>query len=48
MDYKFSNEFLQDIANILEICMEKNTNSISVEFEINGKTLGIDMTFNVK
>lgn len=43
----FSEGFLHDIASVLEYCMENNTDSIELEFEINGKKLNIDMTFSV-
>ena len=43
----FSDGFMQDIADLLELCMKDKTDSIGLTFEINGNVLDVDITFSV-
>ena len=47
MNKKFSKDFMNDIADLLELCMENNTNNIELNFNINGRELNIDITFSI-
>lgn len=47
-DMEFSEEFMHDIAKVMEQCANNNTDSCSVKFDINGKTLLVDFTFKIK
>ena len=47
MDKEFSNEFMQELANLLEYCAENKTDSLELHFNINGTELKVDMTFSV-
>lgn len=47
MDKKFSEGFLRDLGDVLELCMNGNTDSITLQFEVNGKQLHVDMTFYI-
>lgn len=48
MDKKFSEGFLRDLGDVLQLCMDGNTDSITLQFEVNGKQLTVDMTFYVE
>lgn len=48
MDKKFSEGFIRDLGNILQLCVDGNTDSITLKFEVNGKQLHVDMTFYVE
>lgn len=37
MDKKFSEGFMHDIADLLEICSGGNTDTIELSFDVNGK-----------
>ena len=43
----FSEGFMHDIADLLELCMKNQTDNIGLTFEINGKVLDLDITFSV-
>lgn len=47
-DKKFSEGFMYDIADLLELCMENHTDNIGLTFEINGKVLDLDITFSLR
>ena len=47
-EYEFSKDFMQDIVNIVDFCIANKTDSTTIEFDINGKTLVIDMNFSIK
>ena len=47
MDKKFSEGFMHDIADLLEICSEGNTDAIDLSFDVNGKKLNVEMIFSV-
>lgn len=48
MNKKFSDGFMLDMADLLEICMDNRTDSIDLDFDINGQRLNIEITFSVK
>ncbi len=48
MEHEFSDGFMQDIAFLLESCSENKASSTSLEFNIGGKELTIDMTFKIR
>lgn len=47
MDKEFSDGFMQDIAELLQVCLENKTDNIELYFNINGKTLKMDITFEI-
>jgi hypothetical protein len=47
-DKTFSEGFMHDIADLLELCMKNQTDNIGLTFEINGKVLDLDITFSVR
>ena len=47
-DREFSEGFIRDLGSILQLCADGNTDSITLQFEINGKQLHVDMTFYVE
>lgn len=47
-DKEFSEGFLHDLADVLQLCMDGNTDSITLQFEVNGRRLHVDMTFYVE
>lgn len=48
MDKEFSEGFMQDIADLLEFCLENKTDGMELCFDINGNALKIDITFEIK
>ena len=46
-DKEFSPEFKRDIAELLEKCMENETDSLSITMNCGEFDLDIDMTFRV-
>lgn len=48
MDKNFSNGFMQDIADLLEVCMENKTDNVDLNFDINGVHLGVNITFSIR
>lgn len=47
MDKKFSEGFMHDIADLLEMCRNRNTDNVELFFDINDKTLNVKMIFSV-
>lgn len=47
MNKEFSPEFQRDIADLLEVCMENQTDSITITMHYGKHDLDIDMTFRV-
>ena len=45
--FEFSNGFIQDMASLLEMCMENETDNLEVEFDFNGTKLNVDITFSI-
>lgn len=48
MDKEFSEGFMNDVADLLELCMKNNTDNIELNFNINGRELNMDITFSVR
>lgn len=48
MEHEFSHGFMQDIAFLLESCWENKASSTSLEFNIGGRELIIDIAFKIK
>lgn len=46
-DYEFSEEFIHNIAQILELCYEHNTDTAELSLNVNGKKLHIEITFSI-
>jgi hypothetical protein len=47
MDKEFSEGFMQDLADLLEFCMENKTDSMELDFNYGGKHLKVDITFSI-
>lgn len=47
MDKEFSEGFLYDVADLLEACMENETDNIDLIFDCNGTKLKMDITFSI-
>lgn len=47
MNKEFSPEFQHDIADLLEVCMENQTDSITITMNYGKHDLDIDMTFRI-
>lgn len=47
MDKEFSEGFMHDIADLLELCMKNKTDNVDLNFDIDDKTLGVNITFSV-
>lgn len=45
MEKKFSEGFMQDLGDLMKMCAEADTDNFTLKMDINGKTLGIDITF---
>ena len=48
MNKEFSEGFMQDIAELLELCADNEIDGVELDFNINGKTLTLDLTFSVR
>lgn len=48
MRKEFSIGFYHDLADILEMCKDNNTDNCDVEFKIQDKTLVVNFTFSIK
>lgn len=48
MTKEFSPEFQHYIAELLELCMENQTDSVTITMNYGDKDLDIDMTFRVR
>jgi len=47
MDKEFSKEFMQDLGDLLEYCAENNTDTLELDFDVNGKPLKVEITFSI-
>lgn len=47
-EYEFSKDFMQDVANILELCKENKTDSITIALDVGENVLIVDMSFRIK
>ena len=48
MDIEFSEEFIHDLADIMQYCSDNNVNDCELEFEVGEHTLVVDFTFSIK
>ena len=48
MNKKFSEGFMHDIVYLLGMCMEGNTDTVELDFDINGNQLHVEIIFSVK
>lgn len=44
---EFSEGFLHDIADLLEMCVENGTDNLEVQIPINGQQLNIEICFSI-
>ena len=47
MNREFSEGFMNDIAYLMQMCLENKTDNVDLTFEIDGCTLGVNITFSV-
>lgn len=47
MDKKFSEGFMLDMADLMEVCMKGKTDTVELDFDINGEQLNVEITFSV-
>ena len=48
MEKEFSEGFMQDLADLLQYCMENKTDSVELGFDYRKSHLQVDITFSVK
>lgn len=48
MNKEFSEGFMHDIADLLKMCSDNNTDNMELEFDIGGKTLNVNITFSIQ
>lgn len=48
MNKNFSEGFIHDMADLMQLCVDNNTDNLAIELDINGKTLKIEMSFKVE
>lgn len=48
MNKKFSEGFMHDIADLLEVCIKGKTDTVELDFDINGNQLNVEITFSIK
>lgn len=48
MDKEFSNGFMQDIADLLEFCLETKQDNVELFFNVNDSTLKINIAFEIQ
>lgn len=48
MNREFSKEFMNDLAYLLELCSNQNTDTIELRFDINDKKLNVEMIFSIE
>ena len=48
MNKEFSEGFMHDMAYLLEACMKRKTDTVEIDFDINGNQFNIEITFSVK
>lgn len=44
---EFSNGFIQDLADVINSCIENQTDSATIKFEFDGRILNVEMKFSV-
>lgn len=45
MNHDFPEDFMRTLGVLLETCAENNTDTIEVHFDINGRSLSVEMIF---
>ena len=48
MEKEFSEGFMHDLADLLQECGKNQTDNVSLEFEVGGKLLDVNITFSVR
>lgn len=48
MDKKFSEGFLHDIVDLMEMCKENNTDNVDLTYSFDDYELNVNITFSVK
>ena len=48
MEKEFSEDFMQDLADLLQYCMENKTDSVKLGFDYDKTYLQVDITFSVR
>ncbi len=48
MNKELSQGFMNDMADLLEVCVKGNTDTIELDFNINGTQLNVEITFSIK
>lgn len=48
MDKEFSNGFMQDIADLLEFCLETKQDDLELVFDVDDNTLKINIAFEIQ
>lgn len=48
MDKHFSEGFMHDMADLMEVCMKGKTDTVELDFDINRNQLHVEITFSVK
>lgn len=47
MNKEFSEDFMNNMMDLLEMCVKNNTDNVDLLFDINGKKLNMHITFSV-
>ena len=47
MNKKFSEGFIQGIVDLMELCVENETDNVDLNFEFNGKKLQVSILFDL-
>ena len=47
MNKEFTEGFMQNLGDFLEYCVENNTDSLELDFDINGNPLKVEITFSI-
>ncbi|SHK34354.1 hypothetical protein [Hespellia stercorisuis] len=47
MEKEFSEGFMHNIADLLDICAKNNTDNVDLEIDVNGRTLKVNITFQL-
>lgn len=45
---EFSNGFIQDLADVIDSCIENQTDGATIKFEFDGRILNVEMKFSVE
>lgn len=48
MDKEFSEGFMHDVADLMEVCKENNTDNVNLVFTVGDNELNINITFSFK